>query len=168
MLLQEKIALVYGAGGAVGGAVARAFAREGARVILAGRTTARLEKVASNIHGNGGWAAVAPVDALDAAAIESHLAGVLQQTGPVKVMFNAIDWGDVQGQALVDMRLEEYAPVVERAVKTWFLTGTATARQMIAHGGGTIVGITANAGRTPIPMVGGFGVACAAVEQFLR
>ena len=49
MLLNNKNAVVYGAGGAIGGAVARAFAREGARVFLAGRALAKLDEVARDI-----------------------------------------------------------------------------------------------------------------------
>ena len=49
MLLKDKNAVIYG-GGAVGGVVARAFAREGARVFLAGRTLAKLEHVAADIE----------------------------------------------------------------------------------------------------------------------
>jgi NAD(P)-dependent dehydrogenase (short-subunit alcohol dehydrogenase family) len=83
-------------------------------------------------------------------------------------MFNAIDWGETQGQALVDMTPERFSGAIATALQTWFLTGTAAARHMARYGGGTIIGITANAGRSPIAMVGGFGVACAAVEHFLR
>jgi 3-oxoacyl-[acyl-carrier protein] reductase len=55
MLLEQKTAVIYGAGGAIGGAVARAFAREGARVFLAGRTRAPLQAVAeANLPGGRG------------------------------------------------------------------------------------------------------------------
>jgi NAD(P)-dependent dehydrogenase (short-subunit alcohol dehydrogenase family) len=168
MLLKDKTAIVYGAGGSVGGAVATAFAREGAYVFLAGRTADKLEKVAAQIRANGGQAAPAPVDALDQAAVHKHLALVADKAGPVKLMFNAIDWGDTQGEALVDMAYERFNRAVTTALQTWFVTGTAAARHMAQHGGGTIIGITANAGRSPYAMVGGFGVACAAVEHFLR
>src|SRR3569623_269933 len=100
MLLQDRTALVYGGGGAVGGAVAKAFAREGARVVLAGRTRASLEAVAAAIHDAGGRAEVAPVDATDKDAVEAHLAGVVDRAGPVKIMFNAIEWGTTQGELL--------------------------------------------------------------------
>jgi|SRR5438067_13747698 len=56
MLLEGKSAVIYGAGGAIGGAVARAFAGEGARVFLAGRTAGRLEAVAEQIRSAGGVA----------------------------------------------------------------------------------------------------------------
>ena len=56
MLLKDKTAIIYGAGGSVGGAVARAFAREGAHVFLAGRTAAKLETVVDEIRAGGGMA----------------------------------------------------------------------------------------------------------------
>jgi len=168
MLLKDKTAIIYGGGGAVGGAVARAFAREGAHIFLAGRTAGKLETVAAEIHANGGKAEVARVNALDRDTVEAHLAAITEKAGPVRLMFNAIDWGDTQGQALVDMTHERFSTAVATALQTWFVTGTCAARHMAENGGGTIIGITANAGRSPIAMVGGFGVACAAVEHFLR
>jgi NAD(P)-dependent dehydrogenase (short-subunit alcohol dehydrogenase family) len=168
MLLDGKNAVVYGAGGAVGGAVARAFAREGARVFLAGRTEAKVARVAAEIRAGGGRAEASVVDALDRDAVEAHLETVARLAGPVRVAFNAIDWGDTQGQALTEMPLERFSHPIATAMQTWFVTGTAAARHMARNGGGTIAGITANAGRSPIAMVGGFGVACAAVEHFLR
>jgi NADP-dependent 3-hydroxy acid dehydrogenase YdfG len=54
MLLENKNAVVYGAGGAIGGAVARAFAREGARVFLTGRTMDKIDAVAGDISAAGG------------------------------------------------------------------------------------------------------------------
>ncbi|MGN7356191.1 SDR family NAD(P)-dependent oxidoreductase [Paenibacillus sp. SAF-054] len=65
MLLKGKNAVIYGAGGHIGSAVARAFALEGARVYLAGRTLSKLEVVAQEISGMNGVAEAACVDALD-------------------------------------------------------------------------------------------------------
>jgi NAD(P)-dependent dehydrogenase (short-subunit alcohol dehydrogenase family) len=56
MLLTSKNAVIYGAGGAIGSTVARAFAREGARVFLTGHTAAKLEAVARDIWAAGGSA----------------------------------------------------------------------------------------------------------------
>jgi 7-alpha-hydroxysteroid dehydrogenase len=168
MLLEGKTALVYGASGAVGGAVAKAFAREGARVVLAARNVDRLDAIAGKLRAAGGRADVAPVDATHKAAVEAHLGEVVSAAGPIKVMFNAIDWGDTQGQQIVDMEFARFFRPVETGLKTWFYTGTAVARHMAENGGGAIVGITANAGRQAFPMTGGFSVACAAVEHFLR
>ena len=168
MLLAEKTALVYGASGAVGGAVARAFAREGARVFLAARTAGPLEAVAAEIRAGGGEAEAAPVDATDAAAVEAHLGGIVERAGPIKIMFNGSGWADTQGQLLTEMDYSRFIDVVDVALKNWFVTGTAVARHMAANGGGVIVGITANAAREAYANVGGFGIACAAVEHYLR
>ena len=72
MLLQNKTAIVYGAAGPVGAAVASAFAREGARVVLVGRTQQTLAKVAEQIRGAGGNVQTAVVDVTDRAAMQAH------------------------------------------------------------------------------------------------
>lgn len=168
MLLRDKAAIVYGASGAVGGAVAKAYAREGARVFLAARGMAGLNAVAEEIRAAGGHAEVLPVDAKDKAAVDAHLADVVAKAGPIKVMFNGVSWDDTQGELLTDMRFDRVLTPVTHALTTWFHTGTAVARHMGESGGGVIVGITANVARWPVPYVGGFGVACAAVENYLR
>ena len=168
MLLRDRIAIVYGGSGAVGGAVATAFAREGARVFLAGRTRSTLETVAQEIVAAGGKADVAPVDATDHEAVEAHLEGVVALAGPVKIMFNAVGLDDTQGQPMVDMPRERFIAPIVTAMKTWFSTGTAAARHMKANGGGVIVGISANAAKQAYEVMGGFGVATSAVEHFIR
>ncbi len=168
MLLAGKTAIVYGASGAVGGAVARAFAREGATVILSARHYQPLKSVAADIRAAGSMADVMTVDATDPADIQRHLNDVVHRHGPVKLMFNAIPWNDIQGQALSDMRFDDFFRPIQMGMTTWFYTGTLLATHMAEHGGGTILGITANAARQPFGGVGGFGVACAAVEHYLR
>jgi len=168
MLLKDRTAIVYGGSGAVGGAVAKAFAREGARVFIAARGRDGLETVAREIRGQGGNVEIAPVDATDQQAVEAHLAAIAAKAGPVKIMFNAIEWGDSQGAELTDMALERFLLPIRTSLTSWFFTGTAVARHMAESGGGAIGGITANAAREAYSHVGGFGVACAAVEHFLR
>ncbi|MCR6672699.1 SDR family NAD(P)-dependent oxidoreductase [Devosia ginsengisoli] len=168
MLLKDRTAVVYGGSGAVGGAVARAFAREGARVFLAARGREGLEAVAEDIRRAGGRADIAPVDATDQAAVTAHLAAIVAEAGPVQAMFNGVSWDDTQGELLADMPLERMLAPVRTALTTWFHTGTTVARHMGENGGGVILGITANVARWPQPYLGGFGVTCAAVENYLR
>jgi 7-alpha-hydroxysteroid dehydrogenase len=168
MLLKDRTAIVYGGGGAVGGAVAKAFAREGARVFLAGRTRTTLEAVAEEIRTAGGKAEVAPVDATDHDAVEAHLQAIAAKAGPVKIMFNSVGLDDTQGAMLVDMPRERFIAPIVTAMKTWFSTGTAVARHMKENGGGVIVGISANAARQAYEVMGGFGVATGAIEHFIR
>jgi 3-oxoacyl-[acyl-carrier protein] reductase len=93
MLLDDRNAVIYGGGGSIGGAVARAFAREGARVFLAGRTREKLEEVAEQIRSAGGVAKTAEVDALDEQVVEKHIGEVVEQAGSIDVSFNAISTG---------------------------------------------------------------------------
>lgn len=167
-MLKGRTAIVYGASGAVGGSVSRAFAREGAMVVLAARRREPLEALCLDIKSRDGQAEVMPVDATDPVAVNRHLGEVAGRFGPVTLMFNAISWEDVQGQVLSDMPFDQFFAPIQLGLTTWFHTGTALARHMVQHGGGTILGITANAGREPLFAVGGFGVACAAVEHYLR
>jgi 3-oxoacyl-[acyl-carrier protein] reductase len=166
MLLEHKKAVIYGAGGAIGGAVARAFAREGADVFLAGRTGARVAAVAGEISAAGGVAEAAEVDALDETAVEHHIDEVASRAHGIDVLFNAIGMDDVQGRLLVDMSAEDVAQPVIKATRTQFLTARAAARRMIQQGSGVILSVTV--APTPVPHHGGYGVACAAVEGLWR
>src|SRR3712207_8374856 len=109
MLLENKNAIIYGAGGSIGGAVAKEFAREGGSVFLTGRNRENLETVAKEIAAAGGSAEVAVVDALDEEAVDEHARAVVAQAGSIDVSFNLVSRGDVQGISLVEMtRSEEH------------------------------------------------------------
>ena len=102
MRLKGKVAVIYGAGGAIGGAVARAFGSEGARLFLAGRHRGPVEAVADDVVSDGGSAEAAEVDALDERAVDEHLEAVIDRTGGIDVSFNAIGIPNttLQGRAL--------------------------------------------------------------------
>lgn len=170
MLLETKTAVVYGAGGAIGGAVARAFAREGATVFLAGRTPDTLETVARQITATGGNAEVAAVDALDERAVEEHAAAVVRQTGRIDISFNAIGVPQqgLQGTPVVDLAAENFSLPIRAYTTAQFLTARAAARRMIEQGAGAILAITAISARSAAPNIGGMGAAWAAMEAFAR
>jgi NAD(P)-dependent dehydrogenase (short-subunit alcohol dehydrogenase family) len=139
MLLPEKTAIVYGGGGSIGGAVARRFAEEGARVFLAGRTIESLERVAEQIRASGGVPELAEVDALDAEAVDRHADAVAKHAGRIDISFNLISHGDVQGTPMAEMDVEDYLRPVVTAVRTNFLTARAAARHMTRQGAGVIL-----------------------------
>lgn len=170
MLLEGKNVVIYGGGGAVGGAVARTFAGEGAKVFLAGRTGASLEAVASDIEKAGGRAEVAELDALDEQAIERHISGVVERSGSIDVSFNAISIQDVQLIPLVEMSREDFMRPISTGATTHFLTARAAARHMAARGSGVILTFSASAARAYFPgvYVGGFGIACTAIEALTK
>jgi 3-oxoacyl-[acyl-carrier protein] reductase len=138
-LLEGKNAVIYGGGGAIGGAVARALAREGATVHLAGRTQEPLDAVAEDIRSRGGTAETAVIDALDEAAVDAHADRVVADGGSLDVSLNAITHGDVQGTPLVDMSLADFERPVVTAVRTMFITTRAAARHMIRQRSGVIL-----------------------------
>lgn len=173
MLLENKNAVIYGAGGAIGGAVARAFAREGARVFLAGRTLASLEPVAEEIAAAGGTAETAQLDALDRERVDEHMDAVVAKAGRIDVSLNAISIRDVQGVPLLQMSLDDFSSPITTGTTAHFVTATAAARHMTGQGSGVILTLSTSAAQLSgrdlrYHHIGGFGTACAAIEAFSR
>jgi 3-oxoacyl-[acyl-carrier protein] reductase len=135
MLLDGKNAIIYGAGGTIGGAMAKAFAAQGARVFLTGRTRATLEKVAGQIRETGGRAETAEVDAMDEAAVDAHVDAV----GTIDISVNVTASYDVQGTPMAEMSVDDYLAPVTRPVRSRFLTSRAAARRMIPRRSGVIL-----------------------------
>jgi NAD(P)-dependent dehydrogenase (short-subunit alcohol dehydrogenase family) len=170
MLLENKNTVIYGAGGAVGGAVARTFAREGAKLFLTGRSLARVDAVAKEIVAAGGVAEAAQVDALDEEAVEEYLNTVVEKAGGVDISFNAIGLRNttLQGVPLVDLDLDQFMAPISAHVQANFLTARLAGRRMAAAGSGVITTVTSIPSRVAIPLVGGLAVAMAAEEALIR
>jgi NAD(P)-dependent dehydrogenase (short-subunit alcohol dehydrogenase family) len=167
-LLENKNAIVYGAGGGIGGGVARTFAREGARVFLVGRTMAPLDAVAADIKAEGGVAEVAALDALDERAVEEHARKTASTAGSLDVSFNLITRGDIQQIPLVDMTTADLLRAVTNGLTSNFITARAAARHMIEQGSGVILHLNSGSARGTMPMMGSTGPADAATETFMR
>lgn len=168
MLLTDKVAVVYGAGGAIGGAVARRFAREGATVFLAGRSPAKLEAVARDVAEQGGRAHVAVVDALDERAVAQHVAAVTAQAGRLDVAFNGVGHVHVQGKPLRELSLEEFEEPIRNYARSHFAIAKAVARPMLERGSGVLLLLSTPAARRGFAGVLGFGATCGAVEALTR
>jgi len=171
MLLEAKNAVIYGGGGSIGGAVARAFAREGATVFLAGRTKAKLDAVADEIRSAGGAAESAEVDALDEKAVDQHADGVAAAAGSIDVSFNLIAHPATHGTPLAEMAVDDFMAAVETAARTTFLTARAAARHMIPRRSGVILAFGGPGDRSaPLRdyFLGGTQVAFDAIETMRR
>jgi 3-oxoacyl-[acyl-carrier protein] reductase len=171
VLLENKNAVIYGGGGSIGGAVARAFAREGARVFLAGRTPAKLEAVAEQIPSAGGTAETAAVDALDERAVAEHADAVAATAGGIDSSFNLITHPYTHGIPLAEMAVDDFMAPMETAARTTFLTARAAARHMIPRRSGVILAFGGPGDRSG-PMrdyyLGGTQVAFDAIETIRR
>jgi 3-oxoacyl-[acyl-carrier protein] reductase len=89
LTLREKNAVVFGAAGSIGAAVAKEFAAEGARVFLAGRTKTSLEAVTKQITARGGEAHSAVIDVLDDASVDHYIEGIVKQAGRIDIVLDA-------------------------------------------------------------------------------
>jgi len=168
MLLQHKNAVIYGGGGAIGGAVARAFAREGAKVFLAGRTLAKLERVSREISAAGGRAEIAEVDALDEKAVDQHADAVAANAGGIDITLNAVGILHVQGTPFAELSLTDYGHPITAYTRTNFLTAKAVSRHMVKRGAGVILTLSTPGSRMSGSGFLGYGVTCGAVETFSR
>ncbi len=170
MILQDKVAVIYGAGGAIGCAVARAFASEGARLFLTGRQRASVEAVAKEIHSAGGSAKAAEVDALDEKAVDKHLQSMIDKAGRIDISFNAVGVPNAKilGVPLLELDAGQFSLPITAYATSYFLTARLAARHMIPNKSGVIMTITAIPGRTGTPLNGGYGPAMAAKEALTR
>lgn len=171
MLLESKTAVIYGGAGSIGGAVARAFGREGARVFLAGRTKATLEEVAEEVRSVGGAAETAEVDALDAKAVEEHAGAVAAEAGSLDISMNVITHPATHGTPLWEMEADDFMDSIEVALRSSFITMGAAARRMIEQGSGVILAFGGQGDRSgPIRdyKLGGTQVAFDGIETLRR
>jgi NAD(P)-dependent dehydrogenase (short-subunit alcohol dehydrogenase family) len=170
MLLKDKVAVIYGAGGGIGSAVARAFANEGANLFLTGRHLAPVEVVAKEVVSAGGTAEAAEVDALDEQAVDEHLQSVIDRADRVDISFNAVGIPNAKilGVPLAELDVEQFSLPITNLATSYFLTARMAARRMIAKKSGVIMTVTATHSRTGIPLVGGYGPAQAAKEALTR
>jgi 3-oxoacyl-[acyl-carrier protein] reductase len=166
--LAGKRAVVFGAGGSIGAAVAREFAAEGAEVFLAGRTESNVEQVKKHITAGGGRAYATVVDGVDDTAVRAYIDGIVKQSGGIDIMFNAIgplamEYGNTKGA--VDLTIEEFMLPLTTVVKSQFITARAAARHMVAQGSGVIIFLTGSPARGHVPGATAIGAAFGAIES---
>ncbi|OPH62089.1 short-chain dehydrogenase [Paenibacillus ferrarius] len=168
MILKNKTAVIYGGGGAIGSAVARAFAREGAVVFLAGLKLEKLNAVADEIIAAGGMAYTAQVDALDERSVEEHVNDVMIKADRIDITLNAVGFTHVQGVPFAELSLEDFEFPIAKYVRTNYVTAQAMARRMTKNHSGVILTLSTPVSLMPGPGFMGHSVACAGIEAFSR
>jgi 3-oxoacyl-[acyl-carrier protein] reductase len=167
-MLQNKNAVIYGAGGSLGGAVAKALAGSGARLFLTGRHMNSVQKTADDILASGGTVEVDQVDVMDEKAVSTHLDSIVRKAGKVDISFNACGVEVVQNIPLVDIAAEDFMRPIIFMMQAQFITATAAGNIMMKQGSGVILSLTATPGGIGYPYTGGFAPACSALESFSR
>jgi NAD(P)-dependent dehydrogenase (short-subunit alcohol dehydrogenase family) len=170
MMLKDKVAVIYGAGGDVSGAVARAFAREGAKLFLSGRSLRKVEAVVAEISRSGGVAEAAQVDALDEQAVDQYVGDVTEKAGAIDISFSAISVAKAlpNRAPLLELSAEHFSLPIMAYTQSNLFTARSAARRMIARRSGVILTITATPSRLALPNVGGNAPAFAAVVALTR
>ena len=168
MILQDKNAIIYGAGGSLGSAVSKALAKAGANVFLTGRKIDSVQNTADEILRIGGKAEADVVDAFDENAINNHIKTVVQKAGSLDISFNAVGIDVIQNIPLVDISTDDFVNPITRTMQTRFLTAKAAAKTMMKQKSGVILTLTATPGGIGYPYTGGFAAACSAVETLSK
>lgn len=162
--LAGKNMVIYGGGGSLGGAVAKAMAREGARVFLAARNLAPARQVAEEIVAGGGRAEAVKADATNAEDVAGVIEKIVREAGTLDLSFCAINYQVIQNIPLVEMQLEDFVRPVTLAAKSFFITATAAGKVMMKQRSGVILSLTATPGGIGYPFTAGFAPACATLE----
>ena len=168
-ILGGKHAVVFGAGGSIGSAVAREFAAEGAEVFLSGRRKSSVEVVAKEIVAKGGRAHPAAIDSLDDAAVNQYVDGIVKQTGKIDIVLDAAgplakEYGN--GNVAVNLPIDQFMVPFETMVKSRFITSRAAARYMVKQHSGVIIFVTGSPARPHVPGATAIGAAFGAIENF--
>lgn len=170
--LKDKVAVVFAATGEIAGAVARSFARHGAKVYVTARNLDGVKALAHELTTSGGLAEAAKVDALNESEIDSFLKKVVADNGRLDIVFNgiAVNYSEMGGRpAATEASFEHFMAPMAKIVGSQFLTSRVAAKYMIqTRTEGTILLLTAAASRSKIPNLVGFSAACAAVEAITR
>jgi len=169
-LLKDKRAVVFGAGGSIGAAVARSFGAEGAEVFLAGRTESTLDAVTRQITEPGGRASYAVIDALDDSAVDDYLDRVVKQAGGIDIEFNATgpritEYGN--GKPATDLPVAEFL-AAQTVLTSQFITARGAARRMVPQGSGVVIFLTGSPARPHGPGASGIGAAFGGIENLTR
>jgi 3-oxoacyl-[acyl-carrier protein] reductase len=171
LLLRRKHAVVFGAGGSIGAAVAKEFAAEGAEVYLAGRNKLNVEEVTKQITSAGGRAHAAVVDAVDGPAVDEYIDSIVKQAGSIDIEFNAAgplarDYGN--GKHALDLTIEEFMVPVTTVLKSQFITARSVARHMVQQHSGVIIFLTGSPARGHVEGATAIGAAFGAVETLME
>jgi len=167
-ILKGKHAVVFGAGGSIGSAVAREFSAQGAEVFLSGHTKSSVEAVAKKITAEGGLVHAAAIDTLDDAAVNAYMDSIVNQTGKVDIVLDATgplarEYGN--GKNAILLPIEEFMVPLTTMVRSRFITARAAARHMIKQHSGVIIFVTGSPARPHVPGATAIGAAFGAIEN---
>ncbi len=147
MRLEGKVAIVTGGGKGIGRAVALAYAREGAKVMIASRTVSALEATCKEIAGKGGVSAYLQTDVSDEKQVERLVSETVKQFGKVDILVNN---SGVSGPTsrVVDMDLAQWGETLAIDLTGSMLCSRQALKHMIPQKSGAIINVVSEGGRS--------------------
>ncbi|NML20817.1 SDR family oxidoreductase [Pseudoflavitalea sp. G-6-1-2] len=167
MLLANKNAIIYGASGAIGSHISRAFHLAGAHLFLVGRNKEKLDAFAATLPDQQ-RVDTASVDASDENAVKKHAAEVVEKAGSIDISVNVTGVFHIQGVAFADLSVEDFMFPVNHYIRTNFITAQAAAKHMIPKKSGVLLSISTPGSKLPGTGFMGYGLACSGIEALNR
>lgn len=150
MRLENKVAIITGAGSGFGEGMAYRFSEEGAKIIVSDINEDAAKKVAENINAKGGTAVVDVTDVSSASDVNNMAAAALKAFGRIDILVNNAGMPQRNGPML-DVDEETFQKIYDVNVKSIFLTTKAIVPVMLEQGGGNIINIASTAALSPRP-----------------
>ncbi|NDJ87220.1 MAG: glucose 1-dehydrogenase [Chloroflexi bacterium] len=168
MQLENKVAIVTGASRGIGKAIAIAFAREGARVVLASRKQELLDDVVSEIEADGGTARAVATHTGDPMQCKALVDAAIGAFGKVDILVNNAATNPHFGP-LLTAEASHWQKILDVNLMGYFwLSKFVTEGSMQASGGGKIINMASTAGINPGPLMGVYSVSKAAVIMLTK
>lgn len=165
--IDDKVAIVTGAGRGLGAAIAVAFAQAGADVVISARSAAELEKVAAEVAHSGRRAHVVPADLSDPDAAAALAGAAVDAFGRLDIVVNNV--GGAMPRPLLDTKPKHLSAAFDFNVTTAHALVLASVPHLLAGDpGGSIINITSAVGRLPGRAYAAYGTAKAALAQYTR
>lgn len=167
MKLEDKVAIVTGAGSGIGKAIAIGYAEEGAKIVIADLNEENAKKVAAGIESSGGAAIAVKADVSSSEDVDRVVSSALKAFGRTDILVN--NAGIILQAQVIDTKEEDWDLILKNNLKSVFLCCKAVARQMIDQAsGGKIVNISSIHATLSEPSAGAYTAAKGGIEAFSR
>lgn len=166
LALKDKVALVTGATGGIGEAIAEAFGLAGAKVFLHGRNTAKLEALARKFDEKGIETRYAALDISAVGNAQTLIDAVLRELGTIDILVNSAGINRPEPSTTVSEK--NWDDVMDINLKALFFVTQAAGKVMIEKGGGKIVNISSQAGLVALPLRAAYGSSKGGLNQLTR
>ena len=147
--LQDRVAWVIGASGAIGSAIAKALAAAGAQVVASARSVAKLDTLAAEISAAGGRAHARKLDVCSRDEVDALANDIAKRFGRIDALVNSTSlsiFGD-----FLELSDDQWRQVLDAKLLGYVRTMRAVLPHMVKQGGGAIVNISGRGGRQPTP-----------------